>query len=213
MPRAGHSDADAIRRDYAHLAAEYERRWADFNATARDWVLAHWPDLPANARVLDIGCGTGAWLETLARQSPGYRLAGLDLSPAQLTEARRRLPAVTLIEADAQQPPFIAGAFDAVCSLNVMHHLADPRLHLRTLAALGRPGASVFLVTFARTRTLATRLASRWLLWRNPAWRKVLSTAGLRDMIAREPGLSPAAHAELRGGRFWYLQGWQLTVT
>jgi 2-polyprenyl-3-methyl-5-hydroxy-6-metoxy-1,4-benzoquinol methylase len=163
--------------------------------------------------VLDIGCGTGALLETIARRSPGLRLAGIDLSPAQLAEARRRLPGITLIEADANRPPFIAGAFDVICSLNVLHHLTDPGVHLRTLASLCRPGASVFVVTFARTRTTATRIASRWLLWQRPGWRQVLSTASLRDMINAEPGLEIANHTEFAAGRFWYLQAWQLTVT
>ncbi len=169
--------------------------------------------LPNDATVLDIACGTGAWLQSLAAHSPGLRLVGLDLSPAQLAQARRRLPDATLIEADADLPPFVADAFDVICSLNVLHHLTDPRAHLRMLVTLARPGASVFVVTFSRDRTPATRVASRWLLRRQPTWRQVLSIAALRDMISAEPGLEVTDEAEFPAGRFWYLQAWQLNVT
>src|SRR5690606_9774345 len=127
--------AEAVRRDYTGLAAQYEHRWRAFNAVVREWVRERWPRaLPAGARVLDLGCGTGAFLAALAAREPALSLVGLDLTPALLAEARRRAPTAWLIEADAEAPPFTDDAFDVVCSLNVLHHLRSLERHVAVLA-------------------------------------------------------------------------------
>ena len=68
----------------------------------------------AEARtLLDVGCGTAALIAEMRRW---YSVAGVDLSPAMLDVARRRLPGVDLIEADMRT--FDLGrTFDAVTCL------------------------------------------------------------------------------------------------
>ncbi len=228
----------AVRRDYARLAADYEDRWHAFNSSTREWVLTHWPDhLRDDARVLDVGCGSGGWLARLSRQAPGLRLTGMDISRAQLRQARQRVPEAGLVEADAAHPPFVHGTFDVICSLNVLHHVSDARAHLTRLIATGRTaatapaaadtetaadagdgdgtgatGTTIFLATFAASRNLAMRIATGWLQWRQPAWQQVLSTAALRGLISELPGVTIVAHEELRAGRFWYLQLYRLAT-
>ncbi len=227
----GNSVHAAVRRDYARFAADYEDRWRAFNGSTREWVLSHWPDnLSDGARILDVGCGAGGWLASLSRHAPGLRLTGIDISRAQLRQARQRVPEAGLVEADAAQLPFVRGTFDVICSLNVLHHVSDARAHLASLIATGRTatatpaaadtdaaagagcGATIFLATFAASRNLAIRIATRWLRWRNPAWRQVLSTATLRSVISDLPGLTIVAHEEIRADGFWYLQVYRLTT-
>jgi trans-aconitate 2-methyltransferase len=50
--------------------------------------------------VVDIGCGPGNSTELLLARYPGASLVGLDSSPEMLAAARKRLPAVTFVEAD-----------------------------------------------------------------------------------------------------------------
>lgn len=68
-------------------------------------------------RVLDIGCGTGRHAIELARR--GYRVTGIDLSPAQLARAREKAAAagveVELLERDATEPHFEAEFDAAIC--------------------------------------------------------------------------------------------------
>ena len=52
---------------------------------------------PGAATLLEVACGTGAYLEPL---SENYRVTGVDLSPVMLEWARRRLPDAELLEAD-----------------------------------------------------------------------------------------------------------------
>lgn len=204
--------ANAVRRDYGRVAERYERRWRMFNAVVREWVLERWPDeFREHGRVLDLGCGTGAFLGRIAECFPALELTGLDLTPALLAEARRRAPTARLIEGNAEAPPFAARSFDVVCSLNVLHHLIDRRRHLGLLAELCRPGGTAFLCTFAGGRTLGMRLLTRWLEKRNAGWRRTLTPAELKRMLGSEPRLAVHEHDELRAG-VWRLQIYRLLV-
>ena len=80
------------------------------------------------ARVLDVGCGTGMHLEHYSNS--GCRVSGIDLSPAMLAIARKRLgDAADIREADAREMPFEDGAFDVVLASLFLHELSpDARM-------------------------------------------------------------------------------------
>ena len=104
------------------------------------WVARCLADGPG--RVLDLGCGTGANLEALARQSEAY---GLDSESAALECAsRRRLPG--LVAGLAGGIPFAADAFAVVTALDLLEHLEDDRRVLAEVFRVLRPGGW-FLIT------------------------------------------------------------------
>lgn len=207
----GSGRRDEIRRDYASLARDYETRWRAFNTPARDWILAQCPDdLAPDGRVLDLACGTGGLLAALGARHPGLGLFGLDLSPDMLARARAAVPGAALVEGDATAPPFRDGAFDVVCALNLLHHLDSVSDHLDILAALCRPGGTVFLCTFRPEGSPLTRLADWWLRRTHPAWRGIVSGADLERAVASNPALSILRSDVLSAGRFWRLRILQL---
>ena len=74
-------------------------------------------------KLIDIGCGNGAFLEMFHKLSPGTKLAGLDLSHEMVLRSRERLPEADITEGDAEEMPFEDGAFDAVsCHMSIHHH-------------------------------------------------------------------------------------------
>jgi ubiquinone/menaquinone biosynthesis C-methylase UbiE len=80
----------------------------------------------AGAQLLDIGCGTGAFLREVKRNHPRLAVTGLDLSAPYLAVARRRLlpwSRVALIEAAAEAMPLPDGEFDIVTCLYLFHEL------------------------------------------------------------------------------------------
>ncbi len=79
-------------------------------------VSALLPFLPASGTLLDAGCGSGRHAGALVEH--GFRVTGLDRSPALLAEAGRdRTIAGRLVRGDMRRLPFRSGAFAAVLSM------------------------------------------------------------------------------------------------
>src|SRR6185312_9151769 len=81
--------------------------------------------LPAEARVADLGCGSGAFTELLRRR--GYQSIGLDISPKLVALGRHKYPGLELIEGDAENLPFESASLDGVLLSGLVHHFPDPR--------------------------------------------------------------------------------------
>jgi ubiquinone/menaquinone biosynthesis C-methylase UbiE len=104
------------------------------------------------ARVLEVGCGTGAILRDLVTLvgSRG-RVVGVDSSRNAVRAARilcrghGRPGQLTVRHADGVRLPFAADRFDATLAITVVLHVADPRAFTRELARVTRPGGRVGL--------------------------------------------------------------------
>ena len=125
--------------------------------------------IPYDARIVDVGCGTGQMSLYLAR---GDRIVvGADLTRASLqlgaeAAARFGLHRVQFVETDLQQPGLRAHAFDVVYSSGVLHHTPDPKASFGRLAQLARPGGTILVGvynTFARIPSRLRRVAARVL--------------------------------------------------
>lgn len=91
------------------------------------WVFDGF-DLPAEARILEVGCGPGnLWAENLDRMPEGWDVTLTDASAGMIRESRDRLDdeRFHFRLADAQELPFEGGAFDAVVANHVLYHVPD----------------------------------------------------------------------------------------
>ena len=95
----------------------YQRDGVDI----RRWVLDQvaWP---ADARVLDVGCGPGRYLEKLAEHVPDARAVGMDLSAGMAAEASEF---ARVLVGDAQALPFGDARFDGVIAAHMLYHVPD----------------------------------------------------------------------------------------
>jgi SAM-dependent methyltransferase len=91
-------------------------------------------------RVLEVGCGEGVVLATLAVRLPGARIDGVELDETALGQARARCPGATLVRGDACELPFEDRSFDLVVCLEVLEHLPEPVRALRELRRVARGG-------------------------------------------------------------------------
>lgn len=82
-----------------------------------------------DARLLDIGCGTGRLLKQLAIAHPELRLFGVDMSPPYVQAARELLagvPEASLTAENGESLPYRDAYFDAVTSAYLFHELPRP---------------------------------------------------------------------------------------
>lgn len=104
---------------------------------------------PRCGRVLDVGCGAGAFAGRLAERAE--HVDAVDKSAAMIEAARRRAPAnVTPILADVLEMPLPADHYDAIVSITALHHLPLDEA-LRHLAPALRPGGVLAAVVLPRT--------------------------------------------------------------
>lgn len=98
-----------------------------------------------NVRLLDIACGTGRTLHQLGRAHPALRLYGIDLSPAYVRLARKRLEDladVSVAAENAEALPFADATFDIATSVYLFHELPRNarRNVVREMFRVVRPG-------------------------------------------------------------------------
>jgi SAM-dependent methyltransferase len=97
--------------------------------------------LPARARILDAGCGSGRNMVELARHGT---VTGVELADASVSLARER-GAGEVIAGSVLEMPFEADSFDLAASLDVIEHLEDDLTALRELRRVVAPGGSLLI--------------------------------------------------------------------
>lgn len=127
-------------------------------ALQRDIYLEVWADalaaVPADARVLVAGGGTGRFAQALARR--GWRVELVDASPEAVRRARRHLgDAVPATVGDVAHPDTLPGrAYDLVLAVEVPCYATHPSLVMQRLGAALRPGGTLLCSVEARPGAL-----------------------------------------------------------
>jgi len=138
--------SEAIHPD---VVTQYERetwsRCADsyldtFATLTRETVplLIEAAQVGRGSNVLELGSGPGHVAKALTET--GAAATGVDFSPQMVEVAKGLYPDIAFQEANAEQLPFEAGAFDAVVSNFVVHHLARPEVVFKEISRVLAPG-------------------------------------------------------------------------
>jgi SAM-dependent methyltransferase len=97
--------------------------------------------LPAHARILDAGCGSGRNMVDLAHHGT---VTGVELSSASVALARER-NAGEVLEGSVMDMPFDEATFDLAVSLDVIEHLEDDIGALRELRRVTKPSGTLLV--------------------------------------------------------------------
>jgi 2-polyprenyl-6-hydroxyphenyl methylase/3-demethylubiquinone-9 3-methyltransferase len=151
-------------------------------------------------KLLDIGCGGGLLSEPMARL--GFAVTGADAS-ARNIEIARLHAAQSGLSVDyrcttAEALADAGFAFDVVLNMEVVEHVADLALYLRSCARLVAPGGLMFVATLNRTlkafalAKVGAEYVLGWLPRGTHDWSRFVEPKRLRAML-EESGLAVRA--------------------
>ncbi|MCO6008642.1 class I SAM-dependent methyltransferase [Actinoallomurus purpureus] len=181
-----------LRRDvptaFDRHAAAYDRLvganpgyHADLRRAARAFAL---PAGGAGARLLDVGCGTGASTVALLAAAPHAEIIGVDASPGMLARARAKpWPAtVRFVEGRVEDLPAggVGGPFDGVFAAYLVRNLPAPDAALPALRSLLRPGGVLVVHDYALRDGPVARL-----VWHAVCWGVIIPAGRLATGDAR----------------------------
>ena len=181
-----------------HYVLTYAPLQPDDRSRADALAAARLAGVAAGAWILDVPCGYGRHAVALAVE--GYHVVGLDRSPTQLDEARRRRGSATeprLVRADYRQIPLAGGTFDGALvlhsSLGYTGADADQAV-LREIRRVLRPGGRLVIETNHRDRLPPRSPRREWYPLGNDAF---LLEESRVDRVA---GTVELVHTYLRAG-------------
>jgi ubiquinone/menaquinone biosynthesis C-methylase UbiE len=151
---------DAREYDAMDHAAVNEVFITDLLAVLEDWSFKR-PIQPAAEsnqflRILDLGAGTAQIPIELARRSSNIHITAVDAAQNMLALAHKNIAAANLTDrievvlADAKKLPFADGAFDAVISNSIVHHIPESRAVIAEAIRVTAPNGLLFHRDLAR---------------------------------------------------------------
>ncbi|HZT53837.1 MAG TPA: class I SAM-dependent methyltransferase [Gaiellaceae bacterium] len=183
-------------------------RWGPlWGARPADWTLSEDQQRPTYEaalertglapgwRVLDVGCGAGAFLRLVAAR--GALPHGIDASEALIALARERLPGADLRVGEMEELPWEDDSFDLVTGFNSFFFANDMVAALREAGRVAKPGAPVVIQVWGRHENCqleAMKQIARPFLPPRPPDAPPdpdLSQPGLLRELATKAGLTP----------------------
>lgn len=144
-------------------------------------------------QVLDIGCGGGLLCEPVTRM--GAKVTGIDASEKNIRVASLHAEKMGLeIDYRCASPEELntGTAYDIVLALEIVEHVADVPLFLKSCVSLVRPGGMLFMSTLNRTvksyglAIVGAEYVLRWLPRGTHQWKKFLKPSELCGGLRRE---------------------------
>ncbi|RIK31476.1 MAG: class I SAM-dependent methyltransferase [Anaerolineae bacterium] len=144
-------------KDSSNLDARVElhKRFSTNSYGWMNWVFDILLKLPADAKILELGCGPGyLWKENVSRIPAGWNITLSDLSSGMLDSAWRNLVvtgrAFQFKEIDAQAIPFADETFDAVIANHMLYHVPDRPKAIAEIKRVLKTGGRLFATTIGQ---------------------------------------------------------------
>ncbi len=154
MPRF--NDTTFVRTQYAANAnldarIALHQKFSTASEHFHDWLFKH-VELPNNARVLEIGCGSGALWEHVREKIPTtweITLTDLSFGMAETVNVKfqSRISNLQSLQCDAQQLPFPSQSFDGIFANHMLYHIPDLHRALAEIRRVLKRGGTFYAAT------------------------------------------------------------------
>jgi len=140
-----------IPRGAAHL---YDRIVTKYLEPSYDYIVDEVSQV-SSYKVVDIGCGPGKLLLSLAKREPTKTFVGIDISSAMARIARKNAlneglyHLVDFVIADAHSMPIRNESIDMVLSTGTLHHIRNPEELFKELRRVLRNGGEAWVYEFS----------------------------------------------------------------
>lgn len=187
-----------------HGKAVFDRRIEVLTRTLADFI-------PANARVLDIGCGSGTLAKRIMALRPDIIIEGIDVLVRPGTE-------IPVTEFDGDNIPWPDAHFDIALFVDVLHHTEAPA---RLLAEAKRVSKGGIVIKDHFREGVFADATLRFMDWvgnaqhgvvlpynylSDPEWRSIWSRLGLKvERLTDKVGLYPAPFSWLFDRRLHFV--------
>jgi 2-polyprenyl-3-methyl-5-hydroxy-6-metoxy-1,4-benzoquinol methylase len=156
MAITGISDSARLLRDQykdgSNLSARIRlhQRFSTNQQSMMRWIFDQ-INIPEDARVLEVGCGTGILWRGRVQVPRGWRVILTDMSNGMLNETRASLTQLghsfSYMQADAQSLPFRDASFDAVIANHMLYHVPDIPRALNEFKRVLKPSGICYAAT------------------------------------------------------------------
>lgn len=132
--------------DYDPIAVEYNQRYPAQRPTQRGLVLLDLAKQIKAENILEMGSGTGFWLNLLYQVS--NELYGLDYSAGMIDQARKQPAPLKLTRGTALHLPYRDGSFELVYCVDAIHHFVDQRAFISEAFRVLKPYGVLAVIGF-----------------------------------------------------------------
>ena len=147
---------EAVKRQYAtperlNVRIAFQQRFSQNQYGFAPWLMDQY-DFPPNARVLELGCGTGGMWQGRQALIDGFdELMLTDFSEGMLQDAQRNLQGMRGIQfrlADIQNLPFADDSYDFVIANMMLYHVPDRPKAIAEVRRVLKPGGTFVCATY-----------------------------------------------------------------
>jgi len=126
--------------NYDKIAQDYNQRYPASQQWERGQALIDLANRYKNGNILEVGSGTGYWLNLLHRVTTN--LFGLDYSFGMIQQAKEQPAPLQLLRGSAVQLPYRDSSFDLLYSVDAVHHFGDHRSFVSDAFRVLKPGGA-----------------------------------------------------------------------
>jgi len=130
--------------NYDQIASEYNQRYPNSQHWERGQALLSLAKQLHAKDILEVGSGTGYWLNLLRQVSSN--IFGLDYSLGMLRQAQQQPAELKLANGSAVQIPYKDKAFDLVYVVDAIHHFGDHKAFIAEAFRVLKPGGALAVI-------------------------------------------------------------------